>query len=78
VSEFIGRLDLAGSRIVEYPTTLEVRMLGRSKMKVLGTIAGQLGVLRTLVGIRLAGTTASRPEPHPAVPSPVPAPRAHT
>ena len=60
VAEFIGRLDLSGSRIVEYPTTLEVRMLGRSKMRVLKTIAGQLGLLRKLIAIRLTGSPVQR------------------
>jgi glycosyltransferase involved in cell wall biosynthesis len=78
VAEFIGRLDLSGSRIVEYPTRLEVRMLGRSKMKALKTIAGQLGLLRKLVAVRLAGPPARAPEPQRCVPSPVPTPRANS
>jgi polysaccharide deacetylase family protein (PEP-CTERM system associated) len=53
VSEMLGRLDLAGRRIVEYPTTLEARVLGRSKMKVLRTIAGHLSLLAHLAGLRL-------------------------
>jgi hypothetical protein len=52
VTEMLGRLDLDGRRIVEFPTTLEARMLGRSKMKVLGTIAGHLGLLLLLVRLR--------------------------
>lgn len=76
VAEFIGRLDLSGSKIVEYPTVLEVRMLGRSKMRVLRTIAGQLGLLRKLIGIRLAGQPA--PAPRRPLPSPVSTTRAHT
>jgi polysaccharide deacetylase family protein (PEP-CTERM system associated) len=55
VAEMLGRLDLAGRRIVEFPTTLEARMLGRSKMKVLRTIAGHLSLLAHLTGIRLRG-----------------------
>jgi polysaccharide deacetylase family protein (PEP-CTERM system associated) len=54
VSEMLGRLDLAGRRIVEYPTTLEVRVLGRSKMKVLRTIAGHLSLLAQLAWLRLS------------------------
>ena len=53
VTEMLGRLDLAGRRIVEFPTTLEARMLGRSKMKVLKTIAGHLSLLTQLVRLRL-------------------------
>ncbi len=54
VAELLGRLDLAGSRIVEYPTTLEVRILGRSKMKILKTIAGHLKLIVELIGMRLS------------------------
>jgi hypothetical protein len=78
VAEFIGRLDLSGSRIVEYPTTLEVRILGRSKMKVLKTIAGQLGLLRKLIAIRLSSPANPAPSPRRAVPSPVPTQRVHS
>jgi polysaccharide deacetylase family protein (PEP-CTERM system associated) len=82
VAEFIGRLDLSGSRIVEYPTRLEVRMLGRSKMRVLKTIAGQLGLLRKLIAIRLKGAPVAPPAPVAAprkpIPSPVPTTRANS
>jgi glycosyltransferase involved in cell wall biosynthesis len=54
VAEFLARIDLAGHRVVEYPTTLEVRVLGRSKMKVLSTIAGHLGLLADLIRLRLS------------------------
>ena len=50
----LGRLDLAGSKIVEYPTTLEVRILGRSKMKILKTMAGHVRLIMELVGLRIA------------------------
>jgi polysaccharide deacetylase family protein (PEP-CTERM system associated) len=53
VAEMLGRLDLAGRRIVEYPATLEARMLGRSKMKVLRTITGHLSLLAHLAQLRL-------------------------
>jgi polysaccharide deacetylase family protein (PEP-CTERM system associated) len=53
VAEFIAQADLAGRRIVEYPTTLEVRVLGHSKMKVLQTIAGHLSLLTNLARLRL-------------------------
>jgi polysaccharide deacetylase family protein (PEP-CTERM system associated) len=53
VTEMLGRLDLAGHRIVEFPTTLEARMLGRSKMKILRTIAGHLSLLTHLIWLRL-------------------------
>jgi polysaccharide deacetylase family protein (PEP-CTERM system associated) len=58
VAEMLGRLDLKGSSIREYPATLEVRLLGKSKMKVLRTIFGHLGMMSRLLYIRLT----SRPE----------------
>ncbi len=59
VAEMLGKLDLGGSKIAEYPTTLEVRMIGRSKMKVLRTIAGHLGLLTRLAFQRLASRRSS-------------------
>jgi len=53
VAEFMAKADLAGRRIVEYPTTLEVRVLGYSKMKVLRTIVGHLSLLTNLARLRL-------------------------
>jgi polysaccharide deacetylase family protein (PEP-CTERM system associated) len=58
VTEMLGRLDLAGRRIVEFPATLEARMLGRSKMKILRTIAGHLSLLTQLTWLRLRGGRA--------------------
>ena len=65
VAEMLGRLDLDGSRIVEYPTTLEVRVLGQSKMKVLKTIVGHLGLLADLARVRITRprTLAAAPDP---------------
>lgn len=54
IAELIGKLDLRGGGIAEYPTTLESRMLGRSKMKTLRTILGHLGLMARLVGLRLS------------------------
>jgi glycosyltransferase involved in cell wall biosynthesis len=53
VAEMLGTLDLEGARISEYPATLEVRLLGRSKMKVCRTVLGHLGLLARLLSIRL-------------------------
>ncbi len=67
VTEMLGRLDLAGRRVVEYPTTLEARMLGRSKMKVLRTIAGHLSLLTQLTWLRFRPQrVAEAPLPRPA------------
>jgi polysaccharide deacetylase family protein (PEP-CTERM system associated) len=53
VAELLAQVDLAGHRVVEYPTTLEVRVLGYSKMRILRTIAGHLSQLIQLVGLRM-------------------------
>ena len=54
VAELITRLDGAGRRIVEHPTTLEVRVLGHSKMRVLRTAIGHAGLLVEALRGRLA------------------------
>jgi hypothetical protein len=55
IAEMLGRLDLSGGRIVEYPAVLEVRLLGRSKMKTVRTIFGHLRLLTRLAVDRIAG-----------------------
>ena len=69
VAEVLGRLDLAGAKIVEYPATLEVRLFGWSKMKILGTIAGHLRLLSRLLVMRIAhrGGASPRGEDRPAI-----------
>ena len=52
IAELAGRIDLAGGTIVEHPATLEIRVLGRSKMKTVRTIVGHLGLLLRLAAIR--------------------------
>jgi polysaccharide deacetylase family protein (PEP-CTERM system associated) len=64
VAEMLGLLDLRGSTIVEYPTVLEVRMLGRSKMKIIRNIAGHLRLLARLVTLRLLHKNVSRAVSH--------------
>jgi dolichol-phosphate mannosyltransferase len=54
VAELLAQVDLAGRRVVEYPTTLQVRVLGRSKMKIFWTITGHLALLADLVRVRLS------------------------
>jgi polysaccharide deacetylase family protein (PEP-CTERM system associated) len=83
VAEMLGRLDLAGSKIAEYPALLEVRMIGRSKMKVVRTIGGHLGLLTRLALLRMTGrampTVAAGPSLAVAeigAPPPPPAPSA--
>lgn len=49
VAEMLGKLDQRGGHIVECPAVLEVRMLGRSKMRTIRTIGGHLRLLGSLV-----------------------------
>jgi polysaccharide deacetylase family protein (PEP-CTERM system associated) len=51
--ELIGKLDLTGGRVVEYPTVLEARLLGRSKMKVVKNVLRHLGQLARFGWLRL-------------------------
>ncbi|MBA3520873.1 MAG: DUF3473 domain-containing protein [Gemmatimonadales bacterium] len=53
MAEIIGKLDLRGGSVAEYPTTLEARMLGRSKMKMVQTIVGHFGLMGRLAWLRL-------------------------
>jgi glycosyltransferase involved in cell wall biosynthesis len=68
VAEMLGLLDLRGSTVAEYPTVLEVRMLGRSKMKILSNIAGHLRLLIRLLTLRLLHKSVTRAVSHPTVP----------
>ena len=56
-AELVGQLCLNGSKIVEHPATLEVRIFGESKMKTFHTIAGHLRLVRQLVRQRLGRTS---------------------
>lgn len=57
VAELLGRLDLKGSTIRECPATLEVRLLGSSKMKVVRTVLGHLKLLSVLLYLRITSPT---------------------
>ena len=61
VAEMLGLLDLAGGRIVECPAVLEVRLLGRSKMKIARTMAGHLRLLVRLAVVRSRQRARSAP-----------------
>jgi polysaccharide deacetylase family protein (PEP-CTERM system associated) len=61
ITELLGRLDLAGWQVLEFPAVLESRVLGRSKMKVARTIGGHLGLLAHFAGLRLRAPSGSGP-----------------
>ena len=48
VTEMLGRLDLAGGRIIEHPAVLETRLFGASKMNTAKTTFDHLGLLYRL------------------------------
>jgi polysaccharide deacetylase family protein (PEP-CTERM system associated) len=58
IAELVGRIDLTGGVIVEHPAILEVRVLGRSKMKTFRTILGHIGLLAKLAKARITGQWA--------------------
>ncbi|MBA2735655.1 MAG: glycosyltransferase [Pyrinomonadaceae bacterium] len=58
VAEMLGRLDLQGGKIIEFPTVLEVRLFGFSKMKTARTIFGHLKLLSKLSNLRFFGKQA--------------------
>jgi polysaccharide deacetylase family protein (PEP-CTERM system associated) len=53
-AEMLIRLKVSGGRIAEVPATLESRLLGESKMKIVRTIGGHLGLLARLVRGRMS------------------------
>jgi len=63
ITEILAWLDMRGSRIVECPAVLEVRLLGQSKMKIAKTIGGHLQLIRALAGERLAEMMSARQAP---------------
>ncbi|MFM9961957.1 MAG: XrtA system polysaccharide deacetylase [Planctomycetaceae bacterium] len=61
-AELVGLLSLKGSRIVEHPATLNVRIFGESKMKTVRTICGHLRLLRQLFFARCANRRIAPPK----------------
>jgi len=57
VAELPCLLHLSGSRLAEYPTILEARVLGNSSMKILATIGGHLKLMFFLFGMRIFSST---------------------
>ncbi len=55
VAELLGKLNLRGGKIIEYPALLEVRLFGFSKMKTARTIFGHLRLLAQLSMERIFG-----------------------
>ncbi len=53
VAEMIGLLDVRRQKIAECPAILEARLLGYSKMKLIHTILGHIGMLFHLLFLRI-------------------------
>jgi hypothetical protein len=66
VAEMICALDRKGQVVVECPAVLEVRMLGRSKMKLFGVIAGHLRLLARMARVRWQAPAPEASEPQSA------------
>jgi len=59
ISELLGRVALAGGQIREHPATLEIRLMGVSKMKVVRNTLGHLRLLGEFALLRLFRRGAS-------------------
>jgi hypothetical protein len=53
VAEMLIETRRRGRRVIEVPATLESRLLGESKMKIVRTIGGHLGLLKRLASTRV-------------------------
>jgi hypothetical protein len=71
VAEMLGLVALGGGRIVECPAVLEVRLLGRSKMRVVTTMAGHLKLLTRLGAKRISPGRGEAPPASTSGPVPL-------
>jgi hypothetical protein len=55
IAELVGKLSVGGGTIREQPALLETRVMGRSSMKVARTVIGHLGLLSSLLWLRIRG-----------------------
>lgn len=74
VAELAGKFAVGGRKIVEHPATLELRLFGRSKMKIVRTIGGHLGLMAALVRSRITRAPESAPSVDPTSSNAVPVP----
>lgn len=71
LAEMLLLVMIAGGRVAEFPTVLQVRQFGQSKMKVVRTIGAHLALMRRLLPVSWAS-------PHPRaqpIETPIIAPR---
>jgi glycosyltransferase involved in cell wall biosynthesis len=74
LAEMLLLLLIDGGRVGEFPTTLQVRRFGSSKMKVVRTIFAHLALMRKLLPVSWA---SGKPRATP-IPAPAPAFAIHT
>ncbi len=67
VAETLARAVLSGATVTEVPATLESRLIGRSKMRVIPVIFGHLRLLSDLLAWRRQGLVVEMPTDNPAV-----------
>jgi dolichol-phosphate mannosyltransferase len=68
LAEMLLLLLIDGGRVAEFPTTLQVRRFGQSKMKVVRTIFAHLSLMRRLLPVSWAsGKGRAQPVPIPAI-----------
>jgi glycosyltransferase involved in cell wall biosynthesis len=65
IVELVGKLDLRGGTVVEYPTRLEARLLGRSKMKIVKNVVRHLAQVARFAALRLRAASAAPQRPAP-------------
>ncbi len=63
VAEILGRLDLAGYRIVECPAVLDVRLLGYSKINTVKTVFDHVRLIVRLAAARWLGVAMDSAPP---------------
>ena len=61
VTETLARLDVSGATIVEHPVTLEARIFGRPKPRLLRSLVDHAGLLIELAWRRARGSRAAGP-----------------
>jgi dolichol-phosphate mannosyltransferase len=67
IAELLSRLALQNRKIVEHPATLESRLFGQSKMKIVRNILGHLRLLTQLAAVRMKSHRVDFPTISPRV-----------
>lgn len=65
IAEMFIKLDQSGSKFVEFPTILEARIIGDSKMKTVPVIIAHLHMIRSLIGKKISAHFSSKSNDEP-------------